>query len=238
MPVPLLPHLNGRSWLIPSSDDSFIVSPFKDGFQSIPDVPYEYASKVLSIINAAPSDKKRRDLGHRDFSFTPMTGDVCPEGTVEHAHDLLKPRSQPLTRGLHRRQTAVLTPGYVTKGIYIHGLDIMPAKPFFLDDFGTDGDDTIHSKVPNYPQPEYLQANASFPADHSVPATVDLVFLDYIATDVLAGLTAAGVTKTAADVSYYLPQTFTTNSYLPAYAKIAWQANVPNCPVGEGVGAN
>lgn len=132
----------------------------------------------------------------------------------------------------------MLTPGYVTKGIFIQASDIMFANCFVLDDFGTDGDDTIHSKIPNYPQPQHIQANASFPADHSVPARVDLVFLDYIATDVLAGLKAAGVTKTAADVLYYLPKTFTTNSYLPAYAKIAWQANVPNCPVGEGVGAN
>jgi len=192
----------------------------------------------LGIINAAPDNKKRRDLEHRDFTFTPITGEVCPEGTVEHTHDLLKSRSEPLTRGLHRRQTAVLTPGYVTKGIFIQASDIMFANCFVLDDFGTDGDDTIHSKIPNYPQPQHIQANASFPADHSVPARVDLVFLDYIATDVLAGLKAAGVTKTAADVLYYLPKTFTTNSYLPAYAKIAWQANVPNCPVGEGVGAN
>ena len=70
-----------------------------------------------------------------------------------------------------------------------------------------------------------------------MPATVDLVFLDYIATDVLAALKSAGASYTAADVSYYLPKSFTTNSYLPAYAKIAWQAGVPNCPVGEGVGA-
>jgi hypothetical protein len=37
-------------------------------------------------------------------------------------------------------------------------------------------------------------------------------------------------------VSYYITKEFTTNSYLPAYAKVAWQDNVPNCPVGEGIG--
>lgn len=38
---------------------------------------------------------------------------------------------------------------------------------------------------------------------------------------------------TSTSVQQYLPVSFTTNSYLPAYAKIApaWQANVPNCPI-------
>lgn len=54
--------------------------------------------------------------------------------------------------------------------------------------------------------------------------------------DVLPALQSLGAKYTIKDVSYYLPKTFTTNSYLPAYAKIAWQANVPNCPVGQGVG--
>ena len=103
------------------------------------------------------------------------------------------------------------------------------------DDFGTDGDDTIHSKIPSYPQPEDLQANASFPTNGADPKTVDLIFLDYIATDVLSALKKLGAGYTVNDVQYYLPKSFTTNSYLPAYAKLAWQANVPNCPVGGSV---
>ena len=222
-----------------SSDDSFIVSPFTDAFQFIPDVPYNYASQILGVINAGPADKKRRDLGPRDFSFTPMTGEVCPEGTAEHAHDSLKPRSEPMTRGLHRRQTTATTPGYVTKGtsMWCFSPNSLVLILCVTDDFGTDGDDTIHSKIPFYPQPEYLQANASFPTDGSEPTTVDLIFLDFIVADVLAALKSVGAKEVASDVSYYLPKTFTTNSYLPAYAKIAWQANVPNCPVGAGVGS-
>lgn len=106
----------------------------------------------------------------------------------------------------------------------------------YADDFGTDGDDTIHSSIPFYSQPEYFQANASLPTDGSEPTAIDLIFLDFIAVDVLAALKSAGATYTTADVAYYLPKIFTTNSYLPAYAKLAWQANVPNCPIGEGVG--
>ena len=106
---------------------------------------------------------------------------------------------------------------------------------YSTDDFGTDGDDTIHSKIPSYPQPEDLQANASFPTNGPGPKTVDLIFLDYIATDVLSALKKLGASYTVNDVQYYLPKSFTTNSYLPAYAKLAWQANVPNCPVGGSV---
>src|ERR1700761_9487035 len=33
-------------------DDAFIVSPFTDAFQFIPDVPYDQAKQVLGILNA------------------------------------------------------------------------------------------------------------------------------------------------------------------------------------------
>jgi hypothetical protein len=83
-----------------------------------------------------------------------------------------------------------------------------------------------------------------------LPETIDLVFLDYIGanfiipalTKAAAALTGADTGKgknyTSADFLYYMPREFTTNSYLPAFAKISpeWQANVPNCPVGKGVG--
>lgn len=191
---------------------------------------------MLAGLNNGPADKKR-DLGVTEFDFgSKLEHDLCLDPAVTYDHMKTK-RSYPGGR-IIRRQSTALTPGYVTS-----------------DDFGTDGDDTAHSKIPNYSQPEYFEGNASFPANGSLPATVDLIFLDYIAADVLAVLTGLGLSYTLADVNYYLPkvsrsscgalhcdtdwqQTFTTNSYLPIYAKQAWQANVPNCPVGLGVGYN
>ena len=106
-----------------------------------------------------------------------------------------------------------------------------------VDDFGTDGDDTIHSAIPFYSQPNDLQANGSFPTDGSTPNAVDLVFLDFIGAGyVVPALNKVGGSYSAADIQQYLPPAFDTNAYLPAYAKKAWQANVPNCPVGQGVG--
>lgn len=141
--------------------------------------------------------------------------------THDHLHSK---RAYPGGRTV-RRQSTTLTPGYTTS-----------------DDFGTDGDDTPHSKIPYYSYPNFFQSNGSLPASGNLSSdtTVDLIFLDYIADSVVAVLNGLGLNFTDSDVTYYLPETFTTNSYLPAYAKIAptWQANVPNCPVGLGIGYN
>lgn len=69
-----------------------------------------------------------------------------------------------------------------------------------------------------------------------MPKTVDLIFLDFIAEGyVILALNSVGGNYSLSDVQYYLPKTFTTNGYLPVYAKKYWQAGVPNCPVGQGV---
>ncbi|EHK97682.1 hypothetical protein M7I_6567 [Glarea lozoyensis 74030] len=193
-------------------DDSFIVSPFNDAFQYIKDVPYDMARKVLASINGAPLPDKR-DL----FDTTPRLADrTCADPIMSQISGVTK--REPIIQPITRRQT-IVTPGYVTK-----------------DDFGTDGDDTVHSKIPSYAQPNYVQGNGSFPTT-GTPATVDVVFLDYFATTVVKVLNAMGGSYTYAnDVSYYLDPSYTTQNYLPDYAKKYWQANVPNCPVGQGVG--
>jgi len=204
-------------------DDSFIVSPFKDAFQFIPDVPYEQASQVLGILNAGPFQKKKRDLATSDFDFSPILADrdTCLDPPLTHHYEGVTRRSKQGGR-LIRRQSTAPNPGYTTK-----------------DDFGTDGDDTVHSAIPNFSQPNDLQANASFPLDGSMPKTVDLVFLDFIASYIVDALNQpdVGGDFELGQVEYYIDESFTTNSYLPAYAKVAWRENVPNCPVGEGIGA-
>ncbi|KAK3629028.1 hypothetical protein LTR56_018263 [Elasticomyces elasticus] len=200
-------------------DDSFIVSPFTDAFQYIADVPYELASQVLPALNAGAFEK--RSLKARDFGFynpsIPEKDDCVDPAVYTTVHGGLQKRTQ---GRVVRRQNFNPTPGYTT-----------------TDDFGTDGDDTIHSTIPYYSTPNDFQANGSFPVDGSLPETVDLIFLDFIAEDVVDALAAAGGNYTEADVSYYLPETFTTNSYLPIYAMQAegWQKDVPNCPIGAGV---
>jgi len=213
-------------------DDSFIVSPFTDGFQFLPEVPYELASQVLAILNSGAYEKKRSiddgdHSGHNHAEdYAAFTGaDSCLDpilGHISSQQSSLTTRSNTSTRGIVRRQSTSLVPGYTT-----------------TDDFGTTGDDTPHTEIPYYDQPNDLQANASFPANGTLPSTVDLVFLDFIGEDyVIPALQGLGANYTVADLTYYLPESFTTNDYLPAYAKVteSWQANFPDCPVGAGVG--
>jgi hypothetical protein len=153
-----------------------------------------------------------------DF-YNPSLPVACVDAPV-NPHGSLHKRSQ---GRIIRRQKIVTTPGYTTS-----------------EDFGTNGDNTVHSRIPHYSTPNDFQANGSFPTNGSTPATVDLIFLDFIANDVIDALTSAGSSYTEDRVEYYLPKTFTTNGYLPVYAQQApdWQADVPNCPVGLGVGYN
>ncbi|RDW75235.1 hypothetical protein BP6252_06377 [Coleophoma cylindrospora] len=199
-------------------DDSFIVSPFTDAFQYIPSVPYQYAKNVINQLNGATLvERSQGGL----FGYMPLHNnhDSCEDPTISHisgAGSDLKRRST----GLTRRQT-VVTPGYVTS-----------------DDFGTDGDDTPHSTIPLYTQPNYVQGNASFPTNGTDPDVVDVIFLDYFASTVVNQLVALGANYTIDDVAYYIDSSFTTQKYLPKYAQISpdWQANMPNCPVGKGIG--
>lgn len=157
-------------------DDSFIVSPFDDAFVYIPKVPYAMAKNVLDGLNNAVLPDKRSIWGEM-----PLVKDTCVDPTLGYTgHKGLK------TRGVTRRQT-VVTPGYTT-----------------TDDFGTDGDDTIHSEIAYYEQPDYVQGNASFPVNGSDPSVVDVVFLDYFASSVISVLGNSGANYTLDDVSYYI----------------------------------
>jgi len=175
----------------------------------------------LNILNARPS-LKERDLSTSDFSFQAQNPSLAYDNQCIDAplsRDYLTKRTTAAGGRILRRQSTSTpqTPGYTT-----------------TDDFGKDGDDTPHSTIPSYRQPSVIQANASFPADGSTPTAVDLVFLDFIAPNVVSALNSVGAKYSASDVAYYLPRLFTTNSYLPAYAKLKWQKGMPSCPVGGG----
>ncbi|KAK2747687.1 hypothetical protein FQN55_004857 [Onygenales sp. PD_40] len=196
-------------------DDSYIVNPFKDAFQFIPDVPYSQAKEVLGILNAGPYQKKR---SIDTFTSSMLAGrDSCTNPplitSTKEKRDVLKTRS--FTR--NRRENSIDTPGHTT-----------------TDDFGSDGDDTPHSTIPHFEVPNDVQANASFPTDGSMPEKVDLVFLDFIGEDyVIPALAEVGGKYSVDDIEYYMPKEFTTNNYLQVYAEKAWQEGMPNCAVGN-----
>lgn len=155
------------------------------------------------------------DLNARSLGFNSMNTLGQAESCVdpEITYDALTKRSYPGGR-IVRRQSAP-TAGYTT-----------------TDDFGSTGDDTAHTAVPYYSIPNYFQANASFPANGSLPANVDLIYLDYFASNVVTYLNGLGANYSyTRDNQYYVDESFTTQDYLPAYAKIApdWQS--ADCPI-------
>lgn len=101
-------------------------------------MPYTQASGVLDILNRGPAQKRSEpasELNTRDFHFTPLTGEACPDGLYPHGSHQWKPSSEPMTRGLHRRQTTALTPGQTTTGklfflLLSHTIPPLPVPPF------------------------------------------------------------------------------------------------------------
>lgn len=140
----------------------------------------------------------------------------CVDPPITHDH--LGKRSY--AGGKLVRRQEIVTPGYST-----------------TDDFGSDGDDTIHSTIPRYTLPNDVQANVSFPTDGSNPPTVDIVYVDFIQSYILDALNSIGGDYSESDVDYYMDPEYTSDFYFADYAKIAWQDNMPNCPVGVGVGS-
>ncbi|OAA76380.1 ser/Thr protein phosphatase family [Akanthomyces lecanii RCEF 1005] len=132
-------------------DDNFIVSPFRDVFRYLKDVPYDKAQKLIKQLNNGRADKRS------NLVSMAAPQDECTNPTMGY----LTRREMRERRGPVRRQE-VITPGYVTR-----------------DDWGTDGDDTNHTAVPFMRNPGYYESRGGFPTEGS-PEVVDVVFYDFI----------------------------------------------------------
>ncbi|KAI1452001.1 Metallo-dependent phosphatase-like protein [Annulohypoxylon moriforme] len=185
-------------------DDQFIVSPFLDHFLYIPEVPYSVASTLLQSLNNAGASQKR------SIGVMPIERDICVDPSPLHFSGV-KREEHHERPSITRRQVVDLVPGYTTK-----------------DDFGTDGDDTVHTGIPYYDIPDFFQGKAGFNESTSQPDVVDVVFVDFIESDLLAIL---GSNYSSSDVSYYIDENFTTRDYLPIYVKNSqtFQAGRANC---------
>ncbi|DAA74420.1 TPA_exp: Secreted protein [Trichophyton benhamiae CBS 112371] len=193
-----------------TKDDEYIVYPFKNQFQYLPDVPYSIAKELLDALNKGPYQRRSEE-------YSPMapqlsTNEVCANPSPEFVQLKRREAPQPY-RPITRRtiDSSMLYPGYVTS-----------------DDFGLDGDDTPHSKIPYFKVPIDIQANASFPTNGSMPTVVDLAFVDYIgAKYVIPALNKLGGKYSASDIQSY--KDFGSSSFLREYALEFWQEGLPNC---------
>ncbi|POR34166.1 Uncharacterized protein TPAR_05635 [Tolypocladium paradoxum] len=170
-------------------DSTYIVSPFVSGFNYVPDVPYEVASKVLGFLNSAG---KVLDAHGADTRFLTIPQQMFAAGSAdihddEEAADEDEPRLE-----LRSVQEPDLIAGYTTK-----------------DDISSDGDDTVHKALTFYSVPNCIQAEIGFPADGGKPATVDLVFIDFVQPWIIPALKFSGGDYGDEDVKVYMEGTLT-----------------------------
>ena len=175
-------------------DSTFIVSPFVSGFNYVPDVPYQVASKVLGLLNSAG---KVLDVRGAETKFMAIPEQMFPAASAhfdddDGAADDEEPRLE-----LRSVQQPDLIAGYTTK-----------------DDIGTDGDDTVHKALKFYSVPNCIQTEIGFPEDGK-PETVDLVFIDFVQPWIIPALKFSGGDYNDEDVKKYMDGTLT-------YAMAEW----------------
>ncbi|KAK4693171.1 hypothetical protein P7C71_g4181, partial [Lecanoromycetidae sp. Uapishka_2] len=155
-------------------DTTYSVSPFTSGFRFIKDVPFSVAKQLLVILN---QEVPQLWPASQSFAFK------SPEslGHVHWSDDRFLRSFDQAPLGKSDDQDTDLTPGYTT-----------------TDDAGSDGDDTIHAPITFYRVPNCLESRIDFPANEADsiegadPATVDLIYVDFIESYILLALKFLG----------------------------------------------
>lgn len=207
-----------------TKDSTFLISPFVSQFNYIPDVPYAVAGKVIGLLNSGGAVF---GAGALDTKYLTIPEQVAPSPfraastAAEEEEDALSlvymddddaAAQQPLSSGSNiYGNDPELIGGYTTK-----------------DDLGSDGDDAVHSPLTFYAVPNCIQSQIGFappPPDGQPappdPATVDLVFVDYVQPWVLTALKFSGGDYAADDVKLYANGTLT--DHIAAWVKANWK---------------
>ena len=171
-------------------DTTYTVSPFTSGFRQIKNVPFSIAKQLLRILNQEVP--QLTPISHALRAKEPVSKDEIefgPSGTetalVGHLSNDLQ---IPLTA--EAMEASPLTPGYTT-----------------TDDAGSDGDDTLHSRIKFHRVPNIVESRTGFPASTGSmkwstsiePQTVDLVYGDFIEDYVLLALRFLGTDYSLSD---------------------------------------
>ncbi|KAG5643195.1 hypothetical protein DXG03_001355 [Asterophora parasitica] len=179
-----------------TKNDQLTSSPFTDAFLYIPSIPLSLAKQVLTSLNGAGLSQRRDlvDLKARESHLYGI-GDVRKR-YLEWLEEMDK------RHGLERRAAANLTLGYVTN-------DACPGV----------GDDTLHAPLPYYSTPDYIASN---PPNVSDNTPIDLVFVDFIESNVISILNKAQKTKVYATTDVQPYSSVLTSQALGIYAQKAW----------------
>ncbi|KAH9039790.1 Metallo-dependent phosphatase-like protein [Lactarius pseudohatsudake] len=175
-----------------TKNDQLTASPFTDAFVFIADVPLSVASAVLPALNGEGANQ-RRELAEAAERYA--RGDV--ETRYRFWLEEMYARAGP-----ERRAAQNLTLGYVTK-------DACPGV----------GDDTLHTPLPFFGSPAFI---GSTPPAGSNDTAIDLVFVDFIGSQVVQVLNKLQTAKTytSADIQSYTP--ILLNEVLGVFAEAKW----------------
>ncbi|TFY74337.1 hypothetical protein EWM64_g9675 [Hericium alpestre] len=175
-----------------TKNDQLTASPFADTYLYIPNVTFGVAKQVLPTLNNEGANEKRSLEREQELY---ARGDV----SMRYKRWL---EEMDRRDGQEKRAAKNLTLGYVTK-------DGCPGI----------GDDTMHSPLPFFSSPDFV---SSKPPNVTDDTPIDLVFIDFIADQLLQVLSSlgSGTNYTEADVLSYSPTL--SNAVLGLYAQEAW----------------
>lgn len=199
-----------------TQDTTFVVSPFTSGFRYVKDVSYEKAQLIVDILNNQPKIlevfpyQARYPISTLALQGQPMYSEdtLADDGGVFNRQEASeRGANQVLLSGHDNRMTKIF-PGYTT-----------------TDDGGTDGDDTIHSRITFYQVPNCITALTA--NNNAVPETVDLVYIDFIEPHMaLAGKIAGLDVDFSKDSDVYMPS-MTLTSVIQQWVKDNWACDKP-----------
>ncbi|KAH7883373.1 Metallo-dependent phosphatase-like protein [Phlebopus sp. FC_14] len=178
-----------------TKNDQLTASPFTDSFLYIPNITFSVANQILPTLNnAGAAEKRKRDE---------MDSELWAHGHVEARYRAWL-EDMDRRAGFGRRDATAgnLTLGYVTT-------DSCPGN----------GDDTLHAALPYYAIPDFIGSN---PPNATDDTPVDLVFVDFIESQLLGILNGLQTEKnyTQADVLLYSP--VLANAALGVFAQAEW----------------
>ncbi|KAG6875544.1 hypothetical protein C0992_003402 [Termitomyces sp. T32_za158] len=175
-------------------NDQLTASPFVDKFLYIPGIKLSLANAVLASLNNPGAGTRRSLTEEREATEYGL-------GNIDRRYKQWL-RGMDRRHGAEKRTAQNLTLGYVTN-------DSCPGM----------GDDTLHAPMPFFDVPDFISSNSPAVSDDT---PIDLVFLDFIGSQLIQILNTLQREKvyTMADADLYT--SVLTNEVLGIYAQSAW----------------
>ena len=198
-----------------TKDTGYCVNPFTPTFRSIKDVKYSSAKKLIALFNGDGEPwMEAHTLHSEEKGWRPPLVPLEPHYHFSKLEKMKQNKflhtdkatsQQALNRPSSDTNSDSLTPGYTT-----------------IDDAGTDGDDTPHSRISYFRLPNALVAERNIDKHHE-PKKVDVVFMDFIQQYILSGLLVVGERHRPEEVvAYMYPEGRTLTELMLEWVKVNW----------------